>query len=374
MKTFIFDTLVDAENICNLENERKIILKAIAGKKKLVIYGPRNFGKTSLVKNVVIPSFRNLTKKNFVFFADLMSVKDWNAIEQRIERSFSISFAEAFPAKQLVETAKRFLANLKPQFTLDSQTGSPSLSLTSDSHRRSPHLDDIFRAIASIAKEIPTLIIADEFQDIAFVDEAEAKFRAAFQELGGVPILLMGSKRHILANIFAKPEAPLASFGQDLEFHPIHYEEYYHYIVERFAPMRLKIDIATATILQDALNRIPESINMVCAHFIEHLKDSTITPQLIFDVIARVVESRQSRFEQFLSSFNSKEEDILKSVAKNGPIKRYNGTEFLKTVSVSSRMVGIIFNKLWNASIFEKNHDGYRIADPLLREYLKTFR
>jgi hypothetical protein len=228
--------------------------------------------------------------------------------------------------------------------------------------------------IASIGKELPALIVMDEFQDIAFVEEAEAKFRAMFQELHAIPVILMGSKRHILSRLFARPEAPLASFGQDLEFHPIAFDAYHRYIEERFASRSLTIDLPTATILQERFNRIPESVNIICAHLLEQHEHTAITETMVAQAVMQVVSARQSRFEQHLADFTDKEEEILISVAKNGPIRQFNGTAFLRTVHASARMVGLIFRDLRDRSILEKDAEGYRIADPLLQEYLRVYR
>jgi len=303
-----------------------------------------------------------------------MGVKNWHSIEVRMEKSFAYSFADSFPAKKLLESAKKFLSSLRPKLALDPYTGSPSLSFTSDSQESAIPLDDIFLAVSSIGKSIPTLLVIDEFQDIAFVQEAQARFRKNFQELNHLPIIIMGSKQHILSDIFANPKSPLAAFGQDLEFNPIPYEEYHNYIDERFQMRGLSISIDVSTHLQEMLFRIPEPINIVCAHLFDNNKNCKISTSMVNRSIEKVIEQRQSRYEQFLSNFTEKEEQILVAVAKQGPIKHYNSKKFLKTVPVSSRMVGIIINNLWNKSIIDKTKMGYRVVDPLLSEFLRLHR
>ncbi len=101
MKHFIFDRLVDRENLCNLIKERDQLLHYIEKKDNVVVYAPRNFGKTSLLKNVVIEDFRKLHKKSFVFFADLLGVKNLNSIIGRLMNSFERSFDESFPVKNI---------------------------------------------------------------------------------------------------------------------------------------------------------------------------------------------------------------------------------------------------------------------------------
>ena len=72
MKKFVFDCLVDRENICNLKKEQIKLFQFIEKKMNVVLYAPRNYGKTSLLKNIIIPDFKKNNKnKAFVFFVDL---------------------------------------------------------------------------------------------------------------------------------------------------------------------------------------------------------------------------------------------------------------------------------------------------------------
>ena len=375
MKGFYFDTLLDAENICNLDRERALLLKGIDRGKKLVVYGPRNFGKTSLVKNVVIPDFRKKKKGAFVLFADLMEVKDLDAIHHRIGLSFQTSFAESFPGRNLLETARRFLKGLRPEISIDPLTSQPTLTIAADPSSNRLTLSKIFDVIKKeIAGTVPVLIVLDEFQDIAFVPEAQGLFRQAFQELQGVPMVLMGSKRHILSRMFSVPKAPLASFGEDIEFHPIPYEKYHAYILERFQQRRLIIDLEVATVLQDALFRIPEAINIVCDFLHANLEKQALGRQEVFDAIGKVVASRRSRYEELLALLTLKEEAVLVAVAKAGVVRQPTGREFLRTVPVSQGAVKKILDHFLDKSIIDRSEAGYRINDPLFHYFLRRYR
>ena len=202
MKQFIFDRLVDRENICNLNRERDLLLSYIKKKANVVVYAPRNFGKTSLLKNVIIDDFKSLHKKFFIFFVDLLGVKDLDSIIRRLVNSFERSFSQSFPVKSLLENIKTFLSMLKPEVFIDTITGNPSLSLGISPGKKEYSISYVFYLISRISKKIPTLIIIDEFQDIISVDEAPSLFRTVLQEMGDMPVIFMGSKRHILNDIF----------------------------------------------------------------------------------------------------------------------------------------------------------------------------
>lgn len=374
MKGFYYDTLLDPENICNLETERRTMEKGVLGGKKLIVYGPRNFGKTSLVKNVIIPFFQKKHRKHFVLFVDLMEVKGLESIHQRVHSGFERAFSAAFPAKNLFERARQFVSQLRPEIAMDSLTGMPTLSLgTTTGH--SIRFPEIFRLLKeNIIPKIPTLIILDEFQDIAAIEEAQGLFRQSLQEFHKIPIILMGSKKHLLSRLFAKPNAPLASFGEDVEFQPIAYAAYHAYITERFRLRKLRIEDSVSQEIQDALFRVPEAINIVCADLFERYEHQTIGLPQVFQSIEHVVTNRRSRFEEWLANFSAKEEEILVSLAKHGPIVHPTGQTFLKSVHATARTISLTIDYFRDRSIIEKTPAGFRVAEPLLYYYLQRMR
>ena len=119
MKEFIFDRLVDRANICDLEAERKQIKKFIEQKQNIVLYAQRNYGKTSLVKNVIMEDFRKKNKKSFVFFVDLMGVKDLDSITSRLKHGLEQSIKESFPIKSLASSIGGFFTSLNPVISYD---------------------------------------------------------------------------------------------------------------------------------------------------------------------------------------------------------------------------------------------------------------
>ena len=374
MKKFIIDRLVDRENLCNLKNETSQINNLIEKKADIVIYAPRNYGKTSLVKNIIIDDFKNQHKKGFVFFADLYGVKDMNGLINRIMRAFEISFAESFPIENTLKQIKTLFSNLRPEMSFDPITGAPNFSLGILPNHKEYSLDYLFQLMQEIAKKTPTLIVIDEFQDIIFVNEAQALLRTIFQEIQNIPIILLGSKRHILNNIFSNPEAPLAAWGVDVEIPPIPYKEYQEYMNERFSPFELKINLEEATSLQDLLYRVPESINIVCQQIIDQNFQGLITQDIIRSALKSVLDLRSRRYETQLSNCSKAEESLLIALAKLSKIAKPQSKLFVEKTKITNRSIAKIIQKMMDHGVIEKVEGFYRISNPLLSYYLEVYR
>lgn len=375
MKEFIFDRLLEKHELCNMEREIAFLEESIGKKQKVVVYGPRNFGKTSIIKNIIAKSFVKNKKESFVFFCDLMEVKDIESITNRLLVSFERSFEKSFPIKELLETSKRFLTSLMPEISIDPITGTPSLSLTVIHKKNKISVQELFEQIRNMSDKIPALVILDEFQDIANIKEAQSIFRNAFQEITNIPIIISGSKKHLLANIFAKPQAPLAFSGIDLEIKPISYEKYHRYIVERFEQKKISVKAEITKHIQDLMLRIPESVNMLCHNISELFSNIEINNDDVIKALYDLLNKKESRYESYISNFSITEEKVLTQIAKNVSIKNPSSKEFMKQTDLTNRSTSKIIEKLTNSGVIEKTENGeYRLSDPLLMYFLRQYR
>lgn len=374
MKQFVFDRLVDPENICNLQRERQVLGDAVARGYRLVVYGPRNYGKTSVVRNITIEEFRRNRGRRFVLFADLLGVRSMQSLTRRLTTSLQRSFAASFPVRSLLENASRFLGALRPEIALDPQTGSPSLSFQTRQRESVRDLQTLWEHIAGITEELDSLIVLDEFQDVAFIDEAPAQLRSCLEGLGATPILLLGSKRHMLADLFAAPGAPLGAWGSDLEFRPIPHDEYHRYMEERFSPRRLTISRKVAAALQDEMQRVPEAINRLCAQLLESHQATGIDQAMVRAALVKLLENREGRFAAYLSAFSASDESVLTEIARRETVAHPQSKGFLASVGLSNRTVALAVRRLWDRGVIEQVAGSYRVADPLLAAYLRRYR
>jgi hypothetical protein len=374
VKQFIFDRLVDRENICNLEKEKDTLRSLVQRGAKVVVYAPRNYGKTSLVKNVVIEDFRRGNRRCFVFFADLLSVQSLESLTVRLRTAFEHSFAESFPVKNLLENARHFLSALRPELSIDPVTGSPGLSLRIEDKPDGETIRSIFRHVGRIVEQLPGLIVLDEFQDVARVEEAPAIFRSCFEGIASVPIIVLGSKRHLLSSLFANPEAPLNGWGTDVELAAIPYDEFHTYIQERFTQSSLIISHENTRYLQDLLQRVPEAVNRLCQQIMDLHTDREIEKDVIVEALMKLLANRESRYETYLGHYSANESRVLVMLAREQVIAHPQSKDFLAAVSLSARAVGQIINRLMDRGIVEKIGLGYQLSDPLLAAYLRYYR
>jgi len=74
MKTFKFGQLLAKEDICDREKEIQMLGKLCSVNGRAVVYGPRRFGKTSIVKNVIMKTFVERNKNALGIYTDLFQL------------------------------------------------------------------------------------------------------------------------------------------------------------------------------------------------------------------------------------------------------------------------------------------------------------
>ncbi|OFZ80711.1 MAG: hypothetical protein A2583_06855 [Bdellovibrionales bacterium RIFOXYD1_FULL_53_11] len=373
MKKFVYDLILEAENICNLTEDRDRLLDIVSRGEKVVFSGRRNTGKTSLIKSVVIPRVKKSHPGMVVVFADFMGVANSEEIVGRMKKALELALTEKNPTKQFIQRLAAGLAYIRPVMGFDPVTGAPSVTLEMPAGRSNENVDAIFKEIGKIHKKHGALVVIDEFQDISFVGNAEALLRTGLQNLpAGLPIVLMGSKKHLLGRIFVPPDAPLAGWGRYVEISRISTQHYFEYIKERFKSNNLLIDYGGVEFLQKALQSIPESINIVCDKLLRSSgKGLHIKEQHIRHAIKNAVEERNSLYQERLSFFTGKEVVFLRALGFDEPVKQPSGNRFLSKIKMSTGSLGPLMKRLENQAVIYKTDEGYVVGDPLFGWFLR---
>jgi hypothetical protein len=330
-------------------------------------------GKTSLVKSRIISQFQKKNPKALVVFVDLMGVKTLDQISTRFQSAFEHSISRLNPTGTFLKKLGQSIRNLRPTMGIDYLTGQPEFSLGVEPNQAPIPFSTLIKEIGNYHREHCGLLVIDEFQDVHSVDEAEALFRNALQQLpADLPVIAMGSKKHILAKIFAAPKAPLAGWGRQLEISTISPEDYAPYFNERLNPVGCSIDEVLMESLIHEMGGIPEAINLIGDWWQRHCAGvGTLTQQHIFLAIAGIVEERHSLFLEHLKFYTDKEETFLRALAHSQPLKSPLGKLFLSKLKMSPGGAGPLVKRLEAEAIIYREEEGLVIGDPIFAHWLR---
>ena len=342
---FYTDTILQKEDVCNLLNERTRLAQGIAKGQKMLVFGRRNSGKTSVVKNIVGKNWVEGQKNGVFVYLDLFGVETLDQVISRMYSGLAGSLKRSFPIQQALLSALDLVKRLRPSLKVD-ESGSPLISLEI-SPDGTGGLERFFEALTQLqSKQHPVCLVFDEFQDIHRIPEAEGLLRNYLQNLPAkLPVILMGSKKHILAQMFSSPKRAFFNWGDHIEFGPIPYEEYTSYINARLQNHKLEMPRQVSEYLQNAVNRDPEAVNRICQELLStlaraQLKVRSITDNDVETALALLLEKRQSAMEEYLRHFTPAEERVLVAFAKqNGRATLPTGKDFLAKSGLTSAVL-----------------------------------
>ncbi|PIR25952.1 MAG: hypothetical protein COX62_07000 [Deltaproteobacteria bacterium CG_4_10_14_0_2_um_filter_43_8] len=371
VKSFKYDVLIGPEDLCNREEERKSFLSAAKKGKRVVLFAPRRYGKTSLIRNIVGLDFQKGSRKHFLLNFDLMDVRSMESIEERLHTGLTHALSSHFSPKKILAEIIGYLKGFTVQIDQNPNTGQPSVQLTSKKKEAKKNIYDYFDSIKQLSKKYKLMIVLDEFHDIAFVEGAEALFRIFLQELQDTAIFILGSKRHLLKVMFQDSNAPLFHYGDEAHLYPISVEHWLPYFQERLHPAKLKIEEAALSYLVKKMYDVPNAICEVGEWLRENVPQKTIiTKTVVEQQLSDLIQRKQS-FAYLLQAYSEKEKTVLKMISFFEFVKEPSSDNFLKTVRLPKSTTSHIIKKLLDVGAIEfEIEKGYRVSDPLLGYYL----
>lgn len=372
-KTFKYDVLIGSDDICDRKTEQNDLLRRAKAKKRTILFAPRRYGKTSLIKNVTGNSFFNMSRRHLVLFFDLMDVQSLDSIAKRLHHGISQALSKRFPVKTLIKNIAESLKGLSLQVDVDAVTGQPSLTLTTKGKEARTELAQLMGVVKSLEKSYPTMIILDEFPDISMVPEAEALFRGLLQDLGEAAVFILGSKRHLLTVMFQDARAPLFHYGDEIHLGPIPVKDWLPYFQERMEMKEVTIGNAELEWILAALCDVPNAVCEFGAWLVENLpQKTTLTIAQAKQQLDQLADNKQS-YAFLLQGYTEKERGILSALARQRFTLQPHSESFLKQVHASKSSVGKVIKKFLDRGLIEYELErGYRVSDPLLGHYLAT--
>lgn len=201
----------------------------------VVIFAPRRFGKTSLVRRVAQELGR---RKALVAEINLMFTPTKEKLAGRIAQEI---------ADHMLGVVGRAKENLRifsglritPTIAVDPVDGRLNVSFAGghDPEDVDATLERLFRLLPEIAAERKrsVVLIMDEFQEITDVDPRLTKLlRSVFQEQPEVAHIYLGSKRHLMERIFNDANEPFWRSAKRMELGVIEPDEFRPFIVAGF--------------------------------------------------------------------------------------------------------------------------------------------
>ena len=363
---FRYGIAVDEPYFIDREQEIKEFSGWLTSGQSLVVYSPRRYGKTSLILKIL----KNLQAEGYkTVYVDFFKVSS--------RRRFAeLYYGEIMKQMPSWEKALKKIAGLtkrvRPVISLDQQ-GLPNISVKFENGSEKEDLTEVFDLPERLAEHKQWVVVFDEFQDITRLngESFEKELRASVIHHSKVSYVFMGSKMHILLNIFTHRNRAFYQFGKLYELKKIPAGILAAYLDKGFQNTEIKLGSAISNQIIETCDAIPHYVQYLASGAWEEAQENNgILDQVVLgNAIDRIVVNQNDYFMNQYEELTAHQQRVLLAVCEEN--KNIYTSEFaerfhLNPVSSTQRSI----QRLLKDGILSKNADSYNFNDPFFRLWL----
>jgi len=372
---FVYGKVARGEFFADREQEIAELSSDILSGQNVILFSPRRYGKTSLILEVLD---RVRAQGVLAVYLDLFKVTS--------EEGFVSAYAKEIARlceggiRSALKRIRSLLPRLVPKVVVKGEGVEVELEFEFDLRgEREPLLDDLFEAVATLAREREkqAVVVFDEFQEIAIWDEGERvqrQMRAHFQHHKQVAYIFMGSKRHLMQDIFQNKNRPFYRFGKHFPLGKIPEEEFAAFIEERFTSTGFRVEEGVPHKILEVTENHPYYTQLLCHVLWDRLRDERVVTA---DHVALGVEEVLSReahaFHDMWDTLPLKARQLLVALAKEGdPGVEIYSSKFLQKHNLGpASSVQRALERLLADEILERVNGAYEFTDVFFKRWIR---
>ena len=281
----------------------------------IVLMGPRRFGKTSFVLNLL----GLLEKEGYIcFLVDIFNITSHKDFLYQLMRAIESKKSIAGKFKSWLKRLGRPVPKLTAE--VDPITGTPSFGATL-SHLENLEKEDTQTAIQDLLESLSTygekiIVVIDEFQKISEIEDKgwlEATVRTHIQRLKNVSFLFTGSRKSLISEMLNNPARPLYRSCQIIEF-PTFGPEFTDWVINRFSTVGIDCERDSIVHLRKLVQDTPNYVQMVCFQLVAQARNK-ISSNDVQEVLETVARQNAYAYQTLLNSLTLAQQRALRLAA-----------------------------------------------------------
>ena len=367
---FVYGKVVDGRNFCNRKREISELCRDIENSQNVIVFSQRRFGKTSLIKDVLRKS---LNRGIVTVYVDLYPVVT--------EEDFIRIYAEAIATsifgrarRKLKELATVF-TKLRPTLTLD-HGGQPSYGFDIDRREMLPSLNDVLESPKRyvLKKKQKAAVVFDEFQQIGQLgnDRIEKTIRSVTQSHNDIAYIYMGSKKHLIVDMFNNPNRPFYRSAKSFPLEKIHSGELSRFIRGKFEGSHRSLSDALASDIIRTCESHPYYVQYLCHIIWERTRSrKNITVDDMTASLKLLLQRESSAYEATMDLLTTRQKQALLTLGKSLAGDKLFSSGFLQRNNLgSASSLQRTLQSLVDKNLVDKEKNTYSIIDIFFKRWL----
>lgn len=372
---FVYGKVVRGKYFADREAEIAELKNDIASSQNVIVFSPRRYGKTSLILEVLD---RVKDEGLLTCYIDLFKVTSQETFIAAYARE--VARLQGGRIQTMLKKIRDLLPRLVPKVVMKGEKVGLEVEFEFDPRAdKGPLFDDLFEAVATMSLQTgkKAVVVFDEFQEITGWDvkgQIERQMRTHFQMHESVSYIFMGSKRHLMQELFRNKNRPFYRFGRHFPLGKIPKDEFAVFIQRHFEEMGYQTDLDAIREILHVADDHPYYTQLLC-HILWDRKrqEKVIAKEDIYLAVQEVFMREAHAFHDIWDMLPLKSRQLLVALAKeDSPQVRPFSSGFLQKHNLgSASSVQRAITRLLEEEVLEKTNGGYQFTDVFFKRWLR---
>ena len=373
---FKFGPLALDEAFTDRQDEIDSLVADARNGQDVVVFAPRRYGKSSLVWRVA----QELVKNDvLVAQVDLMRTPTKDQLAAKLAKTIHEELAtRLWNAKERLKVFADL--RLQPTITVNPNDGSVSFSFDARAAREDidATLEELFTTLGRIAaeRERRVVLVLDEFQEVVDIDPGLIKLmRSVFQEQPDVAHIYLGSKRHMMRQIFNDENEPFWRSAKQTELDVIPPDLFAPYALKRFEETGKRLELDACARALELTGGHPYATQELLYFLWEGTPPGEVADLSTIDAaLDATLRSEHSHFSLIWEGVSSAQKRVLQALAQESPGRPLSSDYQRRHALPATPTVQTALTALERGELVKRARRGeYQIAEPFLTEWVQRY-
>jgi len=368
---FHYGGMVSGQTFCDRESEKRELMEDINARQHVIVFSQRRMGKTSLVAEVLEEA---KSRGIIPVFLDLYPISTMGEFIEKYARAIA-------GAISMYEKAARVMRSLFSRIHLSmglDAGGNPQWSVGFDRTHEAESLDEVLDGFENYLKRTDRsgVVVFDEFQQIVEIDgkKTERRIRTSIQRHEHISYIFVGSRKHLLGDIFSNPNRPLYRSGKILPLGKIPIEPFSDFIKERLRETKVRIEDEAVKAIFNATECHPYYTQYLC-HILYDIKESNrIRAQDVPKAMDFLLDREATAYMRTWDLLTVRQRQAMMALAEIEPGENPFAPEVISRFGMSQPSVmRRALKSLLEKDLVDQEGSKYEIPDLFMRRWIRDY-
>lgn len=368
---FVYGGRVSAGAFWDRETEVEELLRDIRARQHVIIFSQRRLGKTSLVWKVL----EEVGKEDIIpVYVDLYPVSTLGEFIEEYAKAIARALSRY---ERAVKLMRELFSRIHLSMGVDA-AGNPQWGVGFDRKMETETFDEVISSLEGYLKRKKKsgVVVFDEFQQIVETDgeKTERRLRSAIQTHQRTSYLFVGSRKHLMQDLFSNPNRPFYRSGKIFPLGKISFGTISGFMKKRFHEAGVEIGEEAVKAILETTECHPYYTQYLC-HVLYDLKGgSALQKEDVPKALDLLLQRETPAYMNTWDLLTVRQKQTLIALSETAPGQMPYRHEMLGRFGMSQPAVMLrALNSLREKDLVDKEAGQYEIVDLFFKRWIRTY-